>query len=472
MDALVYDKWGNSYTLGDCLGAGGQGTVFRVDRGAGRSLAVKAVLDNSTGGILRDEKQYSRYLRTIHRVRALPELPNLALPLAPLQKPCCGYIRRLMENMGEFGAWLRPADRRDLGRSLSARGGLRKRLTLLRNLADVLDQLHSRGILYGDLSPGNIFVSTKEREAEVWLIDVDNLAYENDGARSIGTPSYRAPEVALGKPNTILSDRYSFALLAYECLTFSKPFEGTLLEEEPEDGDDFGGVIYERIEWGEAPYVHEPGTANAPLYGLSRDLKQVMTPELAELFLGTFGGQGRKHPRSRPAMGRWRDAFDDACGKLLRCGNGHTYLGQACPWCTEEERQAAGPVRRYRLEARRLAALIESPETAGEDSEEASVSIAREVLCTLRWSWEAEPGGRQTLAFPVPWKALGRRGPGADAAAFEIQSRRSGCTIERNYDPKLHVKIKRAGTGGDPAGLLFTAEYQGETVEFEVVKDE
>ena len=122
-------------------------------------------------------------------------------------------------------------------------------------------------------------------------------------------------------------------------------------------------------------------------------------------------------------MGRWRDAFDDACGKLLRCGNGHTYLGQACPWCTEEERQAAGPVRRYRLEARRLAALIESPETAGEDSEEASVSIAREVLCTLRWSWEAEPGGRQTLA-PA------RTPPPSRSRAAEAAAPLSGTTIQ------------------------------------------
>lgn len=470
MGAFVYDGQGNRYELSEELGRGGQGRVYRVNRSIGRGLAVKAVIDPSTGEILQDKKAYQKYLRQLHRIWALPEAPHLAVPLAPLREPLCGYIMRLMEDMGSFGPCLAPADPADLRGSLCAAGGLRKRLTVLRNLADVLDGLHSRGILYGDLSPGNIFVSTKDAEAEVWLIDVDNLAYENDSLKSIGTPFCRAPEIALGGKNDVLADRYSFALLAYEYLTFSKPFAGSLMDAEAE-GEDFGDAIYDRIERGEVPYVHEPGTSNEARYGLSRRLEWVMTPELEALFLRTLGEKGRKQPRSRPSMRQWRDTLEEACERLLVCGRGHAYLGAACPWCTDEER-ATSKARRWRLRAYRVVYLLSSPESGAEDSGELEVQTAREKIYEMRWSWSADPGGKRSL--PVPWKALGRRGLGhmPDSPAFELHSRKGGCTIEKVFDPKLKVKVKRPGNGANPAGMLFTARYPDAEVEFEVAEDE
>ncbi len=40
-------------------------------------------------------------------------------------------------------------------------GGLKKRLRILKKLSNILAELHSRGLVYGDLSPKNIFVSEK-----------------------------------------------------------------------------------------------------------------------------------------------------------------------------------------------------------------------------------------------------------------------------------------------------------------------
>lgn len=469
MDVSVYDGQGNRYTLAEELGRGGQGTVFRVNRSAGRGLAVKVVLDPSTGGILRDGKSYKKYLRTIHRIWALPDLPNVAAPLAPLQEPCCGYIMRLMEGMEPVESLLKPRNTRDLGASLCAGGGLRKRLTVLRNLAEVLERLHSRGILYGDLSPGNVFVSRKSAEAEVWLIDADNLAWENDAGKAIGTPCYRAPEIMGGTRNSIRSDCYSFALLAYECLTFSKPFDGTLLDEETEE-EDFGDTVYDRIERGEVPYVREPGTVNKARCGFSRRLEQVMTPELEELFLQTFGEQGRKRPETRPGMGRWLRAFEGACCQVLLCERGHAYLGRECPWCTEEERLASRALR-WRLLASRTVRMYLSPESEDEDSGTVELETAREKIYEMRWSWEAAPGARRALTVSVPIKALGRAGRNyaPDTPAFEIQCLKSGCRIEKIFDARMKVRVTE---NGSPEGLRFTVEFLGTEVEFEVVKDE
>ena len=170
-------------------------------------------------------------------------------------------------------------------------------------------------------------------------------------------------------------------------------------------------------------------------------------------------------------MRRWRDALENACGQLLVCGRGHAYLGAACPWCTDEER-AVSKARRWRLRAYRVVYLLSSPESAAEDSEELEVQTAREKIYEKRWSWGAEPGGKRSL--PVPWKALDRGGLGhmPDSPAFALYSRGDGCGVEKIFDPRLKVRVKRPGKGADPAGMLLTARYADTEVEFEAAEDE
>ena len=70
-------------------------------------------------------------------------------------------------------------------------GGLAKRLRLLERLCATLSKLHGRGLAYGDLSPGNIFVSRSKEHAEVWLIDCDNISLlSREGGQKIYTPDY------------------------------------------------------------------------------------------------------------------------------------------------------------------------------------------------------------------------------------------------------------------------------------------
>jgi hypothetical protein len=47
----------------------------------------------------------------------------------------------------------------------------------LAHAAEALAMLHGQGLAYGDLSAGNVLVSHAITEAEVWLIDSDNVAF-------------------------------------------------------------------------------------------------------------------------------------------------------------------------------------------------------------------------------------------------------------------------------------------------------
>ena len=53
-------------------------------------------------------------------------------------------------------------------------GSTRRRLFALSKCASILARLHSAGLVYGDISPNNVFVGDGDSR-EVWLIDADNL---------------------------------------------------------------------------------------------------------------------------------------------------------------------------------------------------------------------------------------------------------------------------------------------------------
>ena len=469
MDKLVHDDRGNAFTLSTCLGKGGQGVVFRVKRNTGYGLAVKATLDPVSGNILQDHGAYKKYMRKLNRIMALPQVSHIAVPLAPLHEPYCGYVMRLMEDMEPLSEYLRPNS--DIKTSLCQKGGLSKRYEILKNLSAILCNLHSRGIVYCDLAPGNIYVSANDKDCEVWLIDLDNLAYATEVSSSIGTPLYRAPEIAKGKANSLETDCYSFALLAYELLTFSKPFNGSIMDEEPVD--DFSDDIYERIESGECQYVHEPDSTNIPKYGISKQLELIMTPELEMLFLQTFNLDGRSHPSHRPSMRSWYRAFQMASNCLVKCERGHAHFGNSCFLCPEED-QSVSRRRFYALKGYLSIQLLLSSKNS-ETAISPEVVKSRRLVYKRRFSTHINrtQTNRDSITIQIPWYVFEPRNKTVyDTAAFELTLTKNGCRIERVFNPELHVDLIQNATCSDMAGLKFLATYKDRVFKFEVTKDE
>src|SRR5262245_40326699 len=90
-----------------------------------------------------------------------------------------------------------------------------------------LDAAHARGIVHRDVKPGNLLL---DREGNVHVADfgiasaagMDSLTMTGT---VLGTAGYLPPEQAQGERATPASDRYALAVVAFELLTGSRPFE-------------------------------------------------------------------------------------------------------------------------------------------------------------------------------------------------------------------------------------------------------
>lgn len=128
------------------------------------------------------------------------------------------------------------------GESLAQRLARVKRLTasdtahVLLQVARGLGRAHSKGIVHRDLKPDNIFIACDGNDETTKLLDfgiakrllprsLGDSGNTSTGA-ILGTPYYMSPEQAMGHSNLDhRSDIWSFGIIAFECLTGSRPFQ-------------------------------------------------------------------------------------------------------------------------------------------------------------------------------------------------------------------------------------------------------
>lgn len=311
---------GSRYELGRELGRGGEGAVFAVEGGR---LAVKLLRDRSS----RARDRLRDRLAMVGRL-PLEGLP-VARPLEQLRPPDVGYVMELFTGMGPIRSLLHPPKgTASVTRWYVEGGGLRRRLRTLARVAEVVSELHGRGLIYADLSPNNIFVSEAQDASEVRLIDTDNIHPATSEARSIYTPRYGAPEVVrqTGVPSS-LADAWTFAVIAFETLALVHP----LLGDEVQDGtpDLEQQALEGRLPWIDA--VEDDRNRSSD--GIPREI--VVSRKLGEEFGRTFE-PGLSDLDARPGLARWAERLHAAadrtvtcpeCASSFFCDRGH------CPWC-------------------------------------------------------------------------------------------------------------------------------------------
>jgi serine/threonine protein kinase len=359
------DEYGNFHYPADELASGGQGVVFRT---TDADLAIKQPLDASCtpdkNANLRDRFQNIRLL-------PLPLRIPISLPLAILRDEP-GYVMRLLNGMKPFSVldldgktkaelreavaakkqeipkWLAAITDKDKALLLlhyASTGSTRRRLLALSKCAAILARLHSAGLVYGDISNKNVFVSDPDSR-EVWLIDADNLRFErSEGGNAVYTSPYGAPEIVQGRDkNRPRTDCWAFAVMAFGALALCHPFIGKKVLEPDNNvagwdaepaADGAPSDLDEQAYAGYLPFIDdEDDDSNSAVSGLPREL--VTTPGLRRLFQETFG-VGRTQPHRRPAMAFWALELVKAFDQSLPCPNCKmSYFAdnyEKCPYC-------------------------------------------------------------------------------------------------------------------------------------------
>lgn len=358
----VLDQYGNTYELVGELSRGGQGVVYKTSTG---DYVVKQPLDPL------GEPDRSRNLENhFNNIRLLP-LPkgvHVTLPVATLEgEP--GYVMRFLDGMKSFAArfefdgdvkkklvankpelaeWMKSAPNEEqslLYYHFAKTGGIRTRLYALYKCAAELSRLHSAGIVYGDISPNNVFIQD-EIPGQCWLIDADNIRLEGlRGGKSLLTPGYGAPEVVQRKDESRpRTDCWAFAVMAYRMLTTIHPFLGAKVQSPDDDAGDWGsddgsGICSpdDKAYAGLYPFIDDPSDRSNAFEGpIPRAL--LLTPGLVKLFEETFCS-GRTSPWLRPPMRLWAFELAKAHDATLACPVcGMSYYSMSgrvatCPYC-------------------------------------------------------------------------------------------------------------------------------------------
>lgn len=197
---------GDRFQLRDALGEGSAGRVVRaLDRTTGRDVILKG-------------------LRADAAPSAADQMRREVGALRQLQHPCIARLEDLLRfREGVFLVYPdeggEPLDLRLERRGLLAPEDLG---ALLGPLLRALWVAHTKGIVHGDLKPGNILL---REGGEPLLLDF-GVARVRGEARDgfCGTPAYASPQQADGGAPDPRDDLYSLGVVAYEAATGENPF--------------------------------------------------------------------------------------------------------------------------------------------------------------------------------------------------------------------------------------------------------
>lgn len=309
---ILEDVRGTKYQLKSELASGGQGKVYTTEL---PQVLIKGFTNQDEAA----KKRWRDHIEWLIR-QDIADL-KLARPLVLLKEPRSGYVMELMDGLVPLkklmDSYVEAMEMASDGnpaphiQNYLDQGGLRRRIRILCQLARTLNQLHSRGMLYGDISPDNIFISDDPDHAETWLIDCDNISFESHSGLTVHTPDYGAPEVVRGEAMlSTLTDCWGFSVVAYQLLTHNHPLKGELVNDgEPEMED-------EALR-GEHPWINDPDEPDNECFA-NLPMQLMDHSNLPALFQQTFG-PGKRNPLERPSMAEWLEAFTEVDEHLFQC---------------------------------------------------------------------------------------------------------------------------------------------------------
>jgi serine/threonine protein kinase/Tfp pilus assembly protein PilF len=236
------------YELLEEVGRGGQGVVFRArQKSLNRTVALKVISLGQWAS-----KAHLKRFRLEAEAAARLEHPGI-VPIHDVgeRDGSCYFSMKFVEG-GQLDEVARRA-------SMSTR----QAAELIAKVARTVHYAHEHGILHRDIKPGNILLDAK---GEPHLTDfglarlVESESSVTHTLDVLGTPSYMAPEQAVGNNAAVstVTDVYGLGAVLYQLLTGQPPFAG--------------GATYETIKLLLDTEPKQPGLLNPKI---DRDLSTI-----------------------------------------------------------------------------------------------------------------------------------------------------------------------------------------------------
>src|SRR6266702_1632840 len=219
------------YELLEEIGRGGQGVVFRArQKSLNRTVALKVI----SLGQWASKAHLKRFRLEAEAAARLEHLGIVPIHEVGERDGQCYFSMKFIEG-GQLDEVTKPEP-------MSIRQGAE----LIAKVARTVHYAHEHGILHRDIKPGNILL---DANSEPHLTDfglarlVETESTVTRTMEVLGTPSYMAPEQAVGDNAKLTSatDVYGLGAVLYQLLTGHPPFAGgttyetikLLLESEP-----------------------------------------------------------------------------------------------------------------------------------------------------------------------------------------------------------------------------------------------
>src|SRR5579871_1691407 len=208
------------YRVVSRLGEGGMGTVYLADdTKLGRRVALKVL----TPDVASDPDRMQRFVQEAKLASALTH-PNVA------------YIHEIGQDAGIWFLAMEYVEGQPLSDRI--REGPMKIAGILSiglQVADALDDAHSKGIVHRDIKPANLMLTPR---GHVKVLDFGLAKLEKTSKRTedtqlltsaglvLGTVEYMSPEQVLGRDVDHRTDIFSLGAVLYEMATGRLPFNG------------------------------------------------------------------------------------------------------------------------------------------------------------------------------------------------------------------------------------------------------